>query len=112
MDRHSQLKAIVIAFCLFTFIGCQSQVTWDSASRSPDGTWVATALTIEHAGFGTGGVETMVEIKRPGSYGSRELVLAFADGGRDIGLKLQWDGPRHLIAVVCRPSRFALLPSC
>ena len=73
-------------------------MTWAAESRSPDGNWVATAQTREHGGFGTGGAETTVEIYRSGSSRSRQLVLGFADGGRDIALKLGWDGPRHLIA--------------
>ena len=95
--RREALKS-VLAICLVTLVGCKDPVTWSTASRSPDGKWVAHAQTIEYGGFGTGGVETNVEIELSNGSGSSQRVLSFADGGGSIGLKLRWDSPSHLVA--------------
>jgi hypothetical protein len=78
---------------------CRDPTIWSTECRSPDSAWVATARTVEHGGFGTAGVETIVEVKRPGSSSSPERVLAFADGGLAIHLRMNWDGPTHLSVV-------------
>lgn len=77
-------------------VACSDPVIWHEECRSSEGTWTAKAHTIERSGFGTGAVETIVEIERsPGSQ-SPERVLAFADDGRAIKLTMRWDGPSHL----------------
>jgi hypothetical protein len=78
-------------------VGCRDPVSWSAECRSTDGGWTAIAETVVHEGFGTGGVETTVDIKSSTGSRSRERVLAFADGGADIGLKMRWDGPSHLV---------------
>lgn len=80
-------------------VACGDPVTWSEQRRSSDGLWTATAHSVEHSGFGTGGVETTVEIKRSSGSQSSERVLAFADDGRAIKLQMQWDGPSHLSVV-------------
>lgn len=80
-------------------VACSDPVTWSAQCRSSDGTWIATAHTVEHSGFGTGGAETTVEIKRSSGSESSERVLAFADDGRAIKLKIQWDGSSRLSVV-------------
>lgn len=91
--------AFLTTMSLVALIGCRDPVTWAADSHSPDGMWIATAQTIEHRGFGTGGVETTVEIKRSNVKGSPERVLAFAEGGPEIDLKMRWDGPAHLVVL-------------
>src|SRR5436305_15233888 len=81
------------------FASCRNPVTWSEQSRSPDGTWIANAHTVEYSGFGTGAVETIVEIRRLSGSKSPERVLAFADGGRDLKLRMQWDGRAHFSGV-------------
>ena len=95
----SLMKPLLIAVVLLTCFGCRDSVTWSAESRSPDGTWIATARTREYSGFGTGDVETTVSIKHSNGSGSPERVLAFAEGGPDMGLKMQWDGPSHLMVI-------------
>jgi hypothetical protein len=58
--------------------------------------WNASAFTIEHGGFGTAGVETIIELKRADNSCSPGRVLAFANGGPDMKLRMQWDSPTHL----------------
>lgn len=96
---QKRMKPLLIAVVLLTCFGCRDPVTWSAESRSPDGTWIAIAETIEHSGFGTGGVETIVSIHRSSGSGSPERVLAFGQGGPDMGLKMHWDGPAHLVVL-------------
>jgi hypothetical protein len=93
------MKPLLIAVVLLACFGCRDPVTRSAESRSADGTWIATAETIEHSGFGTGGVETTVSTKRSNGSGSPERVLGFAEAGPDMSLKMQWDGPSHLVVV-------------
>lgn len=93
------MKMLLIGIVLFAFFGCREPATWSAESRSPDGAWIARAETFEYSGFGTGSVETTVSIRRSNGSGSPERVLGFAQGGPDMGLKMQWNGPSHLIVV-------------
>src|SRR5438552_10286058 len=97
MRRHGKLKAAVIAFLFIPVIGCRNPVTWSAESASPDGMWMATAQTVERGGFGTAAVETTVTPKRSRGSGSAQRVLAFAEGGREIRLRMRWEGPSHLL---------------
>ena len=91
-------RALFTLLVIF-LVGCSDPITWSEQCRSSDGMWTATAHTIEHSGFGTGGAETTVEIKRSSGSQSSERVLAFADDGRAIKLQMQWDGSSHLSVV-------------
>jgi hypothetical protein len=88
---------------LVFFAGCGGgDVVWRSPElRSEDGYWIAKAHTIVYSGFGSGGAETKVEIERTNGrwLESPQQVLGFDDGGDDIGLKMRWDGPEHLVVV-------------
>lgn len=94
LTRWAQTLVAVVSLLLFG--SCSDPTIWSTECRSPDSAWMATAYTVEHGGFGTAGVETIVEVKRLGGSGSPERVLAFADGGRALHLRLTWDGPTHL----------------
>jgi hypothetical protein len=50
-----------------------------SESTSPNGTWSATASTIQNAGFGTGDVETGVYLKWVSSPHPPTLILGFSN---------------------------------
>jgi hypothetical protein len=93
------MRLFLIAVALLACIGCREPVTWSRELRSPDEKWIATAKTVEHSGFGTGGAETTVEIKRSDGSASPERVLAFADAGSDIALDMHWDGPSHFVVI-------------
>jgi hypothetical protein len=97
-----QVRALLAAFLLVFFVGCGGDVTWSSSElRSEDGYWTAKAHITEYSGFGTGAVETTVEIERTnrGWGESPEPVLGFANDAEAIALKMRWDGPRHLVVV-------------
>jgi hypothetical protein len=100
-DYLSGRRAPVLLFAVLLFlfnVACNKVPTWTTEARSPDGMWTATARTFEYSGFGTGSVETTVEIERSRQSGRPERVLAFADGGRDMALEIRWDDSRHLVA--------------
>jgi len=97
MEREQGLTAATL---VLLFSSCSDPTTWSAPDcRSPDGSFIAGAHTVEHSGFGTGGVETIVELRRAGASGSPERVLAFADGGDAIHLQIRWDSPTHLSVV-------------
>jgi hypothetical protein len=93
------LELFLAMFLPLLFTGCREPAVWTSECRSQDGRWIATAQTVEYGGFGTGAAETTVEIRRSNGSGSPQRVLAFADGGREIGLKMHWEGSSHLVIV-------------
>jgi hypothetical protein len=101
--RIRQARTLVATLLLVLSNGCGGgDVVWRSPeSRSDDGYWIAKAHTTVYSGFGTGAVETKVEIERSnrGWGESPQMILGFGDGGSDIGLSMRWDGPRHLVVV-------------
>jgi len=97
VGRENKFWCVIIAFVLALLAGCSDSPTWSADCRSPYDNWIATARTVEHSGFGTGDVETTVEIHNSHGSSRAERVLAFADGGRDIDLKMQWTAPSHLL---------------
>ena len=103
-------RASVILFTALLFLanlGCKEPPVWTAEAHSPDGLWTATAKTFVYSGFGTGGVETIVEIKK--SRQSPEQVLAFAEGGQDAQYPVGQFAPSCSELSRCR--RTALLPS-
>lgn len=96
---HRILKTmtVMIALTCILLTGCKEDPTvWSSTSRSPDGSWLAVAHTVQHTGFGTDGVETIVEIKRTAALRSSSRVLAFDNDGASMALKMNWVTPSHL----------------
>jgi hypothetical protein len=84
---------------------------WEAQVPSPDGTWIASADTVENGGFGSGGISTSVYLARAGSRGSPIEVLTFScngpmprpyvldnvtNKGGSIGLTMKWITPSHL----------------
>jgi hypothetical protein len=91
---------IVIASC-FLQIGCRAvQTIWSAEAPSPDGYWLATAKTEQHAGYGTAGIVTKIYLKRTnGSYPPIEILEFFhdpRDSSTTINLSMNWTGPSHL----------------
>jgi hypothetical protein len=99
LKRKHWAQTLVAVASVLLLDACNDPTIWSTECRSSDSAWVATAHTVEHGGFGTAGVETIVEVKRPGSSSSPVRVLAFADSGLAIHLRMNWDGPTHLSVV-------------
>jgi hypothetical protein len=98
-SRACWVALFLVGVGLLGPFGCSEPVVWSTESHSPDGMWIAKAETLETSGFGTGSVETRVAIRPANGSGSPEPVLRFAEGGSDMGLKIQWDGPTHLVVL-------------
>jgi hypothetical protein len=94
--RMGLVLTTIIGVCA-VLSGCKDDpTTWSAESRSPDGHWLALAHTVQHSGPGTDGVETIVEIKRTNGLRSSTRVLAFANDGASMSLKINWMAPSHL----------------
>ena len=81
-------------------VGCRKEATiWSIAASSPDEKWTAVAHTVEHGGFGTAGVETLVEIRRKTGVRDLQTILAFMNDGPSMALRLNWVNSSHLEVV-------------
>lgn len=89
-------------------------VVWRTQVDSPGGVWVASADTVQNGGFGSGGIETTVYLKRRSAHLPPIAVLGFscagpvphpyvldnvANRGGTINLKMRWSDPVHLDVV-------------
>jgi hypothetical protein len=78
---------------------CKFPPTWSAEARSPDGKRIARARTFEQSGFGTGWVQTTVDLNITTGSQPPAQILAFSDGppGPD-GMKvgMNWLTPTHL----------------
>ena len=95
---------LIIMIACFSQFGCGAvETTWSAESRSPDGSWFATAKTEQHGGFGTAGIVTSVYLKRTkGSYRPVEILELFHDSrdpSRTVNLAMEWVTPSHLDVV-------------
>jgi len=89
-------RTISAILTLFALTSCADPKVWAAECRSPDRVWTVSAYSVEHGGFGTAGVETILELKRADNSCSPGRVLAFAEGGPEIKLRMQWDNAAHL----------------
>lgn len=93
------MASVAMGICLL-FSGCGNNASpiWSGHKKSPDGHWIATAETIENAGFGSGDVETSVYVAQ-NSQPPIEILVFINDNGRPIGVtsvELSWKTPSHL----------------
>jgi hypothetical protein len=93
-------QRLASAAFVLTFASCRDPTIWSAPDcLSPDGSFIATAHTVEHGGFGSAGVETLVELKRQGTWDSPQLVLAFDNSGEAIHLRMSWDSAKRLSVI-------------
>lgn len=81
--------------------GCGGVDTiWSTQLRSPDGRWLAIAETVENSGFGTGSVETSVDLKwTDGSESPKDILVLIHDPystPKTLNLSMKWVTPSHL----------------
>jgi hypothetical protein len=84
---------------------------WTATMPSPDGSWIASASTIQNGGFGSASIDTVVFLKHRNASGSGKMVLAFscngpvprpyvldnkANAGGTIDLQMKWLNSSHL----------------
>lgn len=84
--------------------GCGPATIWSAEARSPDGSWLARARTLENSGFGTGAFVTDVYLKRTDASKPPQAILSFwhdsslasPQSGATINLTMGWAAPTHL----------------
>jgi hypothetical protein len=100
--RKAILFIIVGVFALGS--GCGPATIWSAEARSPDGLWLASARTLENAGFGTGAYVTDVYLKRTNVSEPQQPILSFwhdpllasPQSGATINLTMKWTTPTRL----------------
>jgi len=78
------IPLIVVAVCILAS-GCEryedhlkeSLRIWKTEVRSPDGSWIASAETVQNGGFGSAAIQTTVYLKQANVPGSLTAVLDF-----------------------------------
>jgi hypothetical protein len=90
------ISPFILAVYLLGF-GCGDSTIWKAAVRSPDGSWIASARTLEGGGFGTGHLYTIVYLQQADSsgtpFGTPLEVLGFSG---PIDLTMKWITRSHL----------------
>jgi hypothetical protein len=113
LTRGSAAALISFAVCVFGS-GCASKenmTVWKAAFPSPDGSYIATADTVQNGGFGSASIETNVYLEQAGHSDQPTEVLGFscdgpmsrpyvldnvANAGGGINLSVKWITPSHL----------------
>jgi hypothetical protein len=63
------ISLIIVAVCLLGF-GCEYSTVWKAEVRSPDGSWIASARTVQGGGPGTAHLDTIVYLQQINSSGT------------------------------------------
>lgn len=91
MRRHA---VVVIALIALYSCAAGHETIWSQDLLSPDGSWIASASTIENAGAGTDGIGTFVTLRPVRGSGKEVDVAEFAhDSGSEkklIDLSMHW----------------------
>ena len=99
--KKARPSALLLVVPLLLFGCSEDPIIWSAESRSPDGQWTAHAHTVQHSGFGTDGVETLVELKPQSRLRATIRVLAFMNGGNSMRLQMKWTSRSHLETKQC-----------
>jgi uncharacterized protein YceK len=85
--------------------GCSSVATiWSTEVRSPDGRWLAKALTEQHSGPGSALLQTTVFLKDTNGPKEPIEVLLFTQDAKSIDMKMNWLTPTHLEVTYKQPA--------
>ena len=114
--KHRRIWAcLLVVMAGVSAAGCVKKadlVVWREKVVSPNGSWIASAETVQNGGFGSGYIETSVYLKRKNDRQSPYFILGFssvgpvphpyvldnaANAGGTINLKMSWLGPLHLL---------------
>lgn len=113
MRRKGCSRAISLAIAAVGLLasGCNGPPTiWKAEFPSPNGLWIASVRTIQHGGFGTASIDTVVYLQQKGGAqpptqilgfdcpgpAPRPYVLSDANAGGTIELRVKWLSPSHL----------------
>jgi hypothetical protein len=95
---------LTIAVCAL-LTSCKNGTTiWSTEVQSPDGRWLAMALTEQYSGPGTAALETTVLLKHTKGPKEPIEVLLFAQDTKSIDLKMNWLTPSHLEVTYKQPA--------
>jgi hypothetical protein len=99
MKSKFVLLAILLGVCVSASSCRKLPPVWYAESKSPDGKMIATARTYDQSGFGTGWIQTTVNLNW--TYGSQPptMILAFSDGPSEPGgmnVTMTWLTATHL----------------
>jgi hypothetical protein len=113
--RCSKSILLMILGLCFLWSGCRPSLddltVWKTEVRSPDGCWIASAVTIQNGGFGSAHIDTVVYLQQPDASQPPAEVLGFdcegpvphpytldnaANAGGTINLTLKWLTPSRL----------------
>jgi hypothetical protein len=76
-------RAAILLFTVIIALGlsaCGGEATiWSTQLKLPDGRWLARAETIESSGFGTGSLETSVDLKTNGPQAPETVLMLVHD---------------------------------
>jgi len=99
-------RMFVLAVSLCALLsGCSNVATiWSTEVRSPDGRWLAMALTEQHSGPGNALLQTTVLLKDTKGPKEPIEVLLFTQDAKSIDLKMNWLTPSHLEVTYRQPA--------
>jgi len=98
------MLVLTISVCAL-LSGCSNVATiWSTESRSPDGRWLARAVTEQHSGPGNALLQTTVLLKQTKGPKEPIEVLLFTQDARSIDLKMNWLTPSHLEVTYKQPA--------
>ena len=97
---------LILAVSVYALLsGCSNVATiWSMEVRSPDGRWIARALTEQHSGPGNALLQTTVLLKHTKGPKEPIEVLLFTQDAKSIDLKMNWLTPSHLEVTYKQPA--------
>lgn len=103
---RSALVMLMVTLSVCTLLsGCSNVATiWSTEVRSPDGRWLAKALTEQHSGPGNALLQTTVFLKDTKGPKEPIEVLLFTQDAKSIDLKMNWLTPSHLEVIYKQPA--------
>jgi hypothetical protein len=102
---------IILGLCVLAVACERAPTVWKAEARSPDGSWIASARTVQNGGFGSAHIDTIVYLKWTKDSNPPQEVLGFAchgpvprpyvldnaaNAGGTIDLTMKWVTPSHL----------------
>lgn len=115
LNHRRIFTCLLVVIAGISSAGCAKEadlVVWREKVASPNGSWIASAETVQNGGFGSGYVETSVYLKRKNDRQSLYSILGFStngpvphpyvldntvNAGGTIDLEMRWLGPLHLL---------------
>jgi hypothetical protein len=94
----------VLACVILSSCGSNVSTIWSTQSESPDGRWIATAMTEEHGGPGNALLQTVVLLKHTkGPKEPIQVLLLTHNDVKSVNLSLLWVAPSRLEVTYRQP---------